>query len=62
MEGASLITGDGRTVATAKAEANAEMERKSADANWTKALHDATHPGHAAAVAENERLMKIIHG
>lgn len=61
MAGATLITGDGASADAGKAAARAELDKLDRDPEHSKAMGNRSHPGHKAAVARQEELMKKIH-
>jgi hypothetical protein len=61
MEGASMITGDGKSALTSKADAQAKLDAMQKDAATTAILADRTHAQHKNMVEQREQLMKIVH-
>jgi hypothetical protein len=62
MEGAATITGDGKTLASTADQARADLSRREANPDMTKAFNDKNHPGHASELAEREKLNRLIYG
>lgn len=58
----TLRGGKGAGFAPGPAAAKAELARLQGDSEHNKAVMDRAHPGHAAAVAAEERLNKVIYG
>lgn len=61
MQGAELITGDGKTDIGAKDHARSELARRQSDKGLEEAFTDRNHQAHKSEMAERERLNKIIH-